>query len=100
MDDYKVKITPRAFSDIDYIYCYIANELKAGIAADRNVNLLEEAIHSLSTLPYRGAERKVGRYADRGYRQLFVKNYTVVYRIDEVNKTVIIVTVRYSPSRF
>lgn len=100
MDDYKVKITPRAFSDIDYIYSYIANELVANVAAERHVKLLEEAILSLSAMPYRGAERKVGRYANRGYRQLFVKNYTIVYRIDEENKTVIVMTVRYSPSKF
>ena len=58
MDDYKVKITPRAFSDIDYIYSYIANELVANVAAERHVKLLEEAILSLSAMPYRGAERK------------------------------------------
>ena len=45
-------------------------------------------------------ERRVGAYAGKGYRQLFVKNYTVVFRIDEEHKTVIIVTVRYSASQF
>lgn len=100
MDDYRVKITPRAFSDIDYIYSYIANELEADTAAKRHVKLLEESIRSLSAMPYRGAERKVGQYANLGYRQLFVKNYTVVYRIDEENKTVLVITVRYSLSKF
>ena len=49
-------------------------------------------------MPYRGATRKIGRYANAGYRQLFVENYTIVYRIDEDKKLVIIVTVRYTPS--
>ncbi|MCI8891665.1 MAG: type II toxin-antitoxin system RelE/ParE family toxin, partial [Eubacterium sp.] len=35
-----------------------------------------------------------------GYRQLLVENYTVIYRIDEAKKQVIIVTVRYSPGNF
>ena len=38
--------------------------------------------------------------ANRGYRQLFVENYTAIFRIDEAKKTVIVVTVRYSPSEF
>ena len=33
-------------------------------------------------------------------RQLFVENYTAIFRIDEAKKTVIVVTVRYSPSEF
>ena len=32
--------------------------------------------------------------------ELFVENYTAVFRIDEAKKTVIVVTVRYSPSEF
>ena len=61
---------------------------------------IEDAILSLETMPYRCPERKRGAYANRGYRQLFVENYTVVFRIDEAKKTVIVVTVRYSPSEF
>ena len=45
-------------------------------------------------------ERKRGAYANRGYRQLFVENYTAVFLIDEATKTVIVVTVCYSPSEF
>ena len=55
---------------------------------------------SLETMPYRSPERKQGAYANRGYRQFFVENYTAVFRIDEAKKTVIVVTVRYSPSDF
>ena len=51
-------------------------------------------------MPYRCPERKQGAYANRGYRQLFVENYTVIFRINEAQKMVIVVTVRYSPSKF
>ena len=100
MDNYEVKITPRAASDIDNIYCYIADEFKDIGAAEKHADLLEEAIHGLDTMPYRGAERKTGAFANKGYRQLFVKNFTIVYRIDEERKRVIVVTVRYTPSSF
>ena len=100
MDKYEIKITPRAASDIDNIYCYIADEFKAIGTAEEHANLLEEAINSLDTMPYRGAERKTGAFANKGYKQLFVKNFTIVYRIDDDRKREIIVTVRYSPSSF
>ena len=64
------------------------------------VNEIEEAILSLEQLPERGAERKVGIYANKGYRQLFVKNYTIVYRADKKSKTVIVITVKYSHQNF
>ena len=100
MNKYEIKITPRAASDIDEVYCYIADNFKDIGAAERLADLLEEAISGLDTMPYRGAERRTGAFANRGYRQLFVKNFTVVYRIDEDKKRVIIVTVRYTPGSF
>ena len=100
MDKYRVKVTPRAALDIDNIYCYIADEFKAIGSAESHADELENAILSLDTMPYRGAERKVGAFSKKGYRQLLVKKFTIIYRIDEERKTVIIVTVRYTPSSF
>jgi toxin ParE1/3/4 len=64
------------------------------------IDKLEEAILSLELMPHRGAKRHVGAYVNKGYRQLFINNFTIVYRIDEAKKQVIIVTVRYSPNEF
>lgn len=49
---------------------------------------------------HNNAIRKVGTYVKKGYRQLFIKNFTILYRIDETNKNVIVVTVKYSRSKF
>ena len=100
MDNYLVELLPKAFRDLEDIYKYISTEIKDVDAAKKIANLLEESIFSLETMPYRGAERKVGNYANKGYKQLFVKNFSVVYRIDEKKKTVIVVTVRFMPSEF
>ena len=100
MNKYTVYVSPQAYREIDEIYRYIKEELLAENAAMDLIDDFEKAILSLDTLPYRGAERKVGIYAYQGYRQLFVKNYTIIYRIDEEAKTVIIITVRYSHSNF
>ncbi len=60
---------------------------------------LEKAIFSLEQLPERGAIRRVGAY-NGDYRQLFVRNYVIIYRVLKKKKEVHIVTVRYSPSSF
>ena len=90
----------RAMRDLDDIYAYIAKTLLAPETAEKLIDTLEQEILSLESMPYRCAERKIGAYAGKGYRQLFVKNYTVIFRIDETHKAVIVVTVRYSPSQF
>ena len=100
MDKYWVRMSERAFRDLDGIYEYIAKVLLEPVIALSLVGEIESAMLSLDTMPHRCPERKVGAYANRGYRQLFVKNYTAIFRIDEKNKQVIVVTIRYSSSAF
>jgi plasmid stabilization system protein ParE len=97
---YSVKLLPRAYRDLDGIYTYIAETLlEPGIAA-KLADSLEEAIFSLENMPQRGSLRKTGAYANKGYRLLFVGNFTVVYRVSEAKKRVLVVTIRYSKSQF
>lgn len=100
MDKYTVKLLPRALRDLDGIYAYIAKTLLTPDTAAELLDAIEEAIFSLEQFPCRGAERKIDAYANSGYRQLVIQNYTLVYRIDEANQQVVIVTARYSPSQF
>lgn len=97
MEQYNVKLLRRAVQDIDGIYTYIAQTLLEPETALKLVGRLEDAIFSLETLPHRCPERRVGAYADRGYRQLLMENYTIIFRIDEAHRQVIVVTVRYAP---
>ena len=100
MDNYSVKLMSRALRDLDKIYDYISHTLVEPGTALKLVERIENAIFSLETMPYRCPERRRGAYAYRGYRQLLVENYTVIYRIQESEKQVIAVTVRYSSSEF
>lgn len=99
-EQYKVKLMSRALRDLDGIYQYIAGAMSEPNTALNMVDELEREILSLSRFPNRCAVRRSGIYANKGYRQLFVKNYTVIFRVDESSKTVIVVTVRYSASQF
>ena len=100
MDKYSVKLSPRALRDLDGIYSYIARTILDPETALKLVDTITEEILSLDSMPRRCPERKTGAYAGKGYRQLLIKNYTAIYRIDEEHRTVVVVTVRYSPSQF
>lgn len=100
MDKYSVRLISCALRDLDGIYSYIAKTLLEPNTALKLVEQIEREICSLESMPYRWPKRMRGIYANRGYRQLLVGNYTVIYRVDEAAKQVIVVTVRYSPSEF
>lgn len=100
MVEYSVKLLSRALRDLDGIYAYISRTLLEKNSALALADRIAEGIYSLGQMPYRCPQRKHGIYANRGYRQLFVENFTVIYRVDEEKKEVIVVTIRYSPSEF
>lgn len=97
---YTVKLYPRAYRDLDEIYSYIAINLTEPETADKMIAALEEAIFSLEQFPERGIIRHTGVYANQDYRQIFVKNYTIIYRVHKEKQEVRIVTVRYAPRQF
>lgn len=100
LNNYSVKLYPRAYRDMDKIYAYIAyNLLEPGVDANL-VNELETAILSLEQFPDRGAARRTGIYANGDYRQLFVKNYVIIYRVLHEQREAHVVTVRYAASEF
>ena len=100
MDKFAVKLYSNAASDLDEIYAYIAISLKEPELAEKLIDELEEAFFSLEYFPERGPFRQVGAYAGKKYRQLFVKNYVIIYKVLKEKKEVHVVTIRYTPSNF
>ncbi|MGN1160384.1 MAG: type II toxin-antitoxin system RelE/ParE family toxin [Lachnospiraceae bacterium] len=95
MDKYKVKLNPRAIRELNSIYEYIANEKLAPENAKGQVDRIKKLILNLDTFPQSHQERNEGRYAGKGYRQLLIDNYIAIFRIDDMEKTVYVVTVQY-----
>lgn len=100
MDKYTVKLYARAYRDLNDIYTYIAKKLLEPQTALNLLNELESAILSLEQLPERGKLRRIGAYANRDYRQLFVRNYIIIYRVLKNINEIHIITVRYTHSSF
>ena len=67
---YTIKMFQRALWDLDSIYQYIYEQVPE--QAEKQADRLEAGIFSLEEYPYRCAERKTGRYANHGYRELIV----------------------------
>lgn len=95
MDNYHVRLYKRAYKDIDDIYAYIAGEKNDPENAEGQVNRIKDSIMGLGTLPQSHQERQVGKYANKGYRQLIIDNYIAIFKIAEKSKTVYVVTVQY-----
>lgn len=100
MVECRVVMTPRACRDLAGVHEYIIEKFKEPDTAESLIRDLEKAVYGLSMMPERGALRKTGAFSNKNYRQIFVKNFTVVYRIDKSSRQVIVVTVRYTPSDF
>ena len=81
MVKYTIKMLQRASDDLDNIYNHIADDFKEIGTAEKMADALENAILSLDEMPYRGSIRRTGAFANRGYHQIFVKNFTKIMEI-------------------
>ena len=95
INNYYISFTANAKKELMEIYGYINNNLKSKIAADNLMAQIENKILRLSIFPYSCMEVKT-KPRSTIYRKLHVKNYLVLYRIQEENKIVDIVHIYYS----
>ena len=95
MVKYHIKLYPRAYRDMEEIYRYIAIEKQVPENAKAQTDRIWKAIKSLETFPDSHQDRLEGKYARKGYKQLLIYNYMAIYKIDETEKTVYVITVQY-----
>lgn len=95
MNKYKVKLTPRAFRDLDDIFAYIALEKLSPENAKGQTDRIKTKLKTLEVFPQSHQERTEGRYGGKGYRQLLIDNYMSIFRINEIDKIVYVITIQY-----
>lgn len=78
---YKVFITQNAQDDLRHIFSYIAEDRISD--AKIFVSELEKKINTLSTLPERASYIPENVFFGTDYRQLILRKYRVIYRIDK-----------------
>lgn len=96
MKQSKIQITDKALSDMEKIYNYIAEHLKAPEAAMEQYNRIADAIETLDTFPERVKLIETEEELALGLRQMPVDNFSVFFHIRE--ERVIITNVLYSAS--
>ena len=96
MEPYRIEVSEAAENDLYDIAGYIASQFSASVTALHMMELLEEAMASLSKMPQRFPLLEDDRLSQMGYRKLTVKNYLVFFSVDEKNKVVDVERILYA----
>ena len=93
---YSIIYSPQAFLDLTELYKYIRFNLQVPKTAEKQVNHIRKAIHSLDTMPMRYPLVVWEPWRSKSIRRVSVNNYTVFYQVDENKMTVTIIRIFYS----
>jgi plasmid stabilization system protein ParE len=93
---YKLEYLPVAEKDIRGIAMYIANELKAPVAAANLVREIRKKANNLRDMPYMYREYRGEPQNETIYRAMPVKNYIAFYTVCEDSRTIEIHRVLYA----
>ena len=84
---YEINISELAHHDLDRIVSYLAANLSSPIAAANFLEEIEKCYENLKHNPYMYAKCQNMRLEKEGYRKIPIKNYILVYKINEKTKT-------------
>ena len=96
MARYDVQYAEPAENDLADILRYIAVTLSEPLIAQRMLTIIEKAIDSLSTMPYKCPLVDDEHLADLGYRKLHIKNYIALFTIDKGARIVSVERILYA----
>ena len=97
---FKVKFTPLADTDMDGIYQYIFDVLKAPMAAENLIEEIERKTKQLEDMPYSCPTVDDELLKAKGYRKLVVNNFIAFYVVADDEKLVTIMRVIYGASDY
>ena len=83
MDKYKIFVSDPALEDMDEIALYISTQLNTPETADNMLDAFHKAMLSLAKMPKRHPLVRDDFLASLGYRKLSVKNYFILYSVDD-----------------
>ena len=100
VNNYTIKMTPKAADDLDQIYKYISQELFATFVASNILERIEKEIMRLKEFPFSCNYVADEYLRNKGYRRLIVDNYIAFYVINEEQKQVVIMRVLYGKQKY
>lgn len=85
---YKLKITNLANDDLNSIVRHIAVELANPQAAGNFLDEVEKCYEHLKSNPFIYAKSNDARLEKEGYRKALIKNYLLMFKVNETEKVV------------
>jgi|GEM_PF-7062010 len=92
-DKYDVLLSPLAYDDLDDIYNGVLQASKDIDTAKEYINSLKETILNLEDNPQIHPIRKYGIFANKGYRYTDFKKYSIIFKILDDTKEVLVITI-------
>lgn len=92
---YKIENTPLAEQDLDGILSYIAENLGNKTAAVSFLDEVDACYINLEQMPFMYEQCRDPQLRALGYRKAIIKNYVMIYRVDEDKKIVYILRFFY-----
>jgi len=96
MKTWRIHYSEPAESDLEDIYCYIAEDLQAPDTASGLTKRLIERIEKLDVMPKRYPVVSNAKWSKRGLRRMNVENFAVFYLADDNSQIVNVVRILYS----
>lgn len=93
--NYKINLTPKAQSDLNVIFKYIAFDLQSIQNAKGQLDRLEKAITSLEQMPERQRVYDKEPWRNRNLRIMTVDNYLVFYIPNNEERSVTVIRIMY-----
>lgn len=96
MSNWIINYTKSAYSELDAIYKYIAEDLNVPNTASKQIKRITNAIDSLDKMPLRNPLYDKEPWHSLGLRKMLVDNYIVFYFPNETNNEIVIMHIFYS----
>ena len=93
---YSFSFTPLALQDLDDALSYISEQLSNPQAATELLDELEHTLASVCEFPYAFSDCSVYLISDQNIRHAMVKNYVLVFEINESEGSIIVLRFRYA----
>lgn len=97
---YDLLITELADEDLDAIVQYISFDLSNPVAAKNLLDKLEAVYQFLVSSPQMYPVCDDDRLKGRGYRKVLLKNYILIFRVDEAISRVYLLRFFYGPQNY
>lgn len=97
---YNIEFTYESIQELNKIYDYIANDLSAENSAQKLVTIIKQVINDLAYMPRRHSALIKYIGANRYYRRIVIKNYIILYSIEEEENKIYISHIYYGRTNY